>query len=101
MPEHTQTVYHNFYEITELQQYIMHMIDDWCHSEKTPIPQAIIIEGMDIVGSKEGTVVRALNGLIKLGYIRKAIVFTNVIMKNKNLKGGKGNNTYYVMLRRI
>lgn len=82
-----KTLYTNVYEITLLQQRIMHLIDDWVHVEKTPIPQKKILEGMVDQGDKNCTVVNALNGLLKLGYIRRAMIISN--------------KTYYVMLRRI
>ena len=84
MPE---TVYTNLYDITELQQKIMRYIDYWAHMEKTPIPQKRVIEEMASHEQKSFTVVNALNGLLRLGYIRRAVVISN--------------KTYYVQLRKV
>lgn len=65
----------------------MKYIDEWVHTEKTPIPQKAILVNMFSKGEKNCTVVNALNGLLKLGYIRRAVVISN--------------KSYYVMLRRI
>jgi hypothetical protein len=81
------TQYTNLYEITELQQKIMRFIDYWCHVEKTPVPQKTIISEMETHEQKSFTVVNALNGLLRLGYIRRATIISN--------------KTFYVMLRRI
>ena len=65
----------------------MRFIDYWCHVEKTAIPQSSIIEEMKVRNQKSFTVVNALNGLLKLGYIRRAETISN--------------KTYYVQLRKI
>lgn len=80
-----KTVYTNLYEITELQQRIMRYIDSWVHIQKTPIPRSEIIKGMK--DDKARTVENAINGLLDLGYIRRAVITSN--------------KTYYVMLRRL
>jgi hypothetical protein len=88
-------VYHNLYEITELQQKIMRYVDYWVHVEKTPVPQKCIIIEMETKGDKESTVCKALGGLLKSGYIRKAIT-------NGAGEDGIGSEkTKYVQLRRI
>jgi len=56
-------------------------------TEKTPIPQKEIIEEMKRRGRKVSTVVNALNGLLKLGYIRRGEIISN--------------KTFYVQLRKI
>lgn len=90
----TETVYHNLYEITDLQQKIMRYIDYWVHVEKTPIPQRIIILEMKPKNNLDA-VKNALTGLIRLGYIRRAIT-------NSEGESGIGaNKTKYVMLRRL
>ena len=91
------TQYTNLYDITLLQQDIMHLIDEWCHLEKTPIPQSKILNEMIEKGEKSGTVVNALNGLLKLGYIRRAV---GSYFNTKKLHSDN-NKTYYVMLRRL
>ena len=82
-----QTVYTNLYGITKLQQKIMRFIDYWVHVEKTPIPRKSIIDEMKTKNEKSSTVVNALNGLLRLGYIRRAVITSN--------------KTYYVQLRKI
>ena len=82
-----KTTYTNLYDITELQQKIMRFVDYWVHVEKTPIPQRKIIEEMAIRKEKSFTVVNALNGLLRAGYIRRGEIISN--------------KTYYVMLKRI
>ena len=81
------TAYTNLYEITELQQKIMRYIDYWVHVEKTPIPRKEVIEQMKKRKQKERTVEKALDVLLELGYLRRAV--------------GTSNKTFYVMLRRI
>ena len=82
-----KTIYSNLYETTELQQKIMRFIDYWVHVEKKPIAQRCIIDEMVAHGQNNRTVENALNGLLKLGYIRKAVIISN--------------KTYYTQLRRI
>ena len=79
--------YTNLYEITQLQQKIMRYIDYWAHTEKEAIPQKRILEEMKTKDEKDSTVVNALNGLLRLGYIRRAETISN--------------KTFYVMLRRL
>jgi hypothetical protein len=82
-----KTVYSNLYEITELQQKIMRFVDYWVHIEKKPIPQKTIIEEMVAHGQNNRTVEASLTSLLRLGYIRKAVIISN--------------KTYYTQLRRI
>jgi len=82
----------------------MKVIDKWCHKRKTPISRFEILIETQKQGYKSLAVVNALNGLIKLHYIRKAIVFDNKLMhpnKSKNNKRGEGLSVFYVQLRRI
>ncbi len=65
----------------------MRYIDYWVHVEKTPIPRKEVIEEMESKNEKSSTVVNALNGLIKLGYIRRGVETSN--------------KTFYVQLRRL
>ena len=84
-------LYTNFYTITELQQKIMRYIDYWAHTEKTPISQKKILEEMESKNMIRKTVIHALEGLLRQGYIRIAIS-----------SGEKGHATArYVQLRRI
>jgi len=90
-----KTVYTNLYAITELQQKIVRFIDYWAHTEKEPIPQKRIIDEMKTKNEKQDAVMYSLNGLLKLGYIRRAIT-------TGSGEDGKGaNKTKYVQLRRI
>lgn len=82
-----KTLYTNLYDITEIQQTIVKFISYWVSTEKTPIPQKEIIEEMKRRGRKVSTVVNALNGLLKLGYIRRGEIISN--------------KTFYVQLRKI
>ena len=87
--------YTNYYPITKIQQKIMRYIDYWAHTEITPISQKKILEEMKTKNENKRTVEYALNGLLKLGYIRRAIT-------NGTGEGGKGSEkTKYVQLRRI
>jgi predicted DNA-binding transcriptional regulator len=81
-------VYTNLYDITPLQQTIVKFILVWVNKEKVPIPQREIIKEMVILEKNKSTVIHALNGLLKLGYIRRAIV-------------KPANSTSYVLLRTI
>lgn len=69
-----KTVYTSLYDITEIQQKIVRYIDHWVHIEKTPIPQTEIVKEMQKTNESVRTVVHAITGLIKLGYIRKAVI---------------------------
>lgn len=81
------TAYTNLYDITELQQVIVRYIDYWVHAEKTPVPQKEIVKEMGNRGHKLSTVMASLNGLLRLGYIRRA--------------EPTSNSTRYVQLRKI
>ena len=81
-------VYTNLYEINLIQQAIIKSMLVWVRSEKVPIPQKKIIEIMIKEGSNKSTVIHNLNGLLKLGYIRRAVVKPS-------------NSTSYVLLRTL
>lgn len=83
----SRTTYTNLYNITPLQQKIMHYIDYWVHTEKVPIPQKKIIEEMKTKNEASSSVVWSLNSLLRLGYIRRTVATSN--------------KTHYIMLRRI
>ena len=69
----------------------MRYIDYWAHTQKIPIAQKKILEEMLSTNENRKTVIHALEGLLRQGYIRRAI--TN----------GEKNHatTSYVQLRRI
>jgi len=81
------TSYTNLYEITELQQKIVRFITYWVGTEKTPVPRKEVIQEMGRRKQNTATVINALNGLLRLGYIRRAEIISN--------------KTYYVQLRKI
>ena len=88
-------IFVNFYTITELQQKIMRYIDYWVHTEKTPISQKKILEEMESTDENRKTVIHALDGLLKEGYIRRAIT-------NGSGEDGIGaEKTKYVQLRSL
>ena len=89
------TSYTNLYEITELQQKIMRYVDYWVHVEKKPIPQAEIVKQMKDRKEKNFTVVKALDSLMRLGYLRRAIT------TGSGETGVGANKTKYVQLRRL
>lgn len=84
-------LYTNFYTITDLQQKIMRFIHERAHKEKTPISKQQVLDEMEKQDENRKGVSRALEGLIKQGYIRKAIT-----------SGGEGHSTVkYVQLRSL
>jgi len=59
--------------INELQIVIMNFISSWGKMERKPIPIHIIIEEITSNSVTETRVVRAVRGLVKKKYIRKAL----------------------------
>lgn len=72
-----RTSYTNLKEINELQENIMIFVDVWVHKEKTPVPLKEIIENMTQQGVKNFTTIKAINVLLKKGYIRRAFTISN------------------------
>ena len=89
------TVYTSLCPITTLQQKIVRYIDYWVHNEKTPISQKRIIEEMESTNENRKTVIHALDGLLKLGYIRRAIT------TGSGEDGIGAEKTKYVQLRSL
>lgn len=83
----SKTFYVSLAEVNELQTNIMAFVDLWVHEEKTPIPLKEIISKMEINGTKNFTTIKAINVLIKKGYIRRAYTISN--------------KTTFVQLRRV
>lgn len=83
-----KTAYTNLYEINRLQQVIIRYINYWASTETVPITRTQIIEEMKRKGKKKSTVINSLDGLLRLGYIRRAMVTPS-------------NSTSYVLLRTI
>lgn len=86
----TNTAYTSLYEITDLQQWIMRFVDYWANTVKTPIPQKEIVAEMKRRNKTYGGTISALRGLLKSGYIRKAVISTEPL-----------NTVRYVQLRSI
>ncbi len=73
----------------------MRYIDYWANTQKVPISQRKILEEMQSVNENRKTVIYSLNGLLKQGYIRRAI--TNGSGEN----GIGAEKTKYVKLRGV
>jgi len=84
-----ETQYIDLTGISQLQRTIMIFIDDWVHTENTPVPRSAIVAEMKKAKIKNFTVFNALNELLKKGYLRRAGYY------------GLKNKTYYVQLRRV
>jgi len=87
----TESIYTNLYPITDLQVKIIQFISAWARANRTPISQNAIIAEMS-KDNKDFTVVNALKSLLKMGYIRKAIMPSE---KTTLIK------TFYVLLRSL
>lgn len=72
-----KTDYVNFSDINDLQRRIMIVVNDWAHKEKTPIPLKEIMKSMDDQGVKDFTTIKAIQVLLKKGYIRRAVIISN------------------------
>ena len=83
----TKTTYDSLSEVNELQTNIMKFVNVWVHTKKTPIPLKEIIAEMMRQGTKNFTTVKAINALLKKGYIRRAVTISN--------------KTYFVQLRSL
>lgn len=82
-----RTEYYDLKEINKLQSEIMEFIQGWVHTEKTPVPLKNIISNMETAGIKNFTSIKALNVLVRKGYIRRAHMISN--------------KTFFVQLRRV
>ena len=71
------TVYTNLSEIDELQTNIMRFVGYWARTEKIPIPLREIIKAMENQSVNDFTTIKAINVLLKKGYIRRAVVISN------------------------
>lgn len=83
-----KTAYTNLYAINRTQQLIIKYIHYWASTENVPIPHRTVLEEMERKGKKKSTIVHNLNGLVRLGYIRRAITTP-------------ANQTKYVLLRTL
>lgn len=90
-----KTLFTSFYTTTELQRKIMRFVDYWVHTEKTPISQKAIVEELERRRENRKTILYAIDGLLKQGYLRKAISISSG-------NDGKGSEkTRYVQLRSL
>lgn len=85
------TEYTDLRVISGLQTSIMEFVDVWVKTEKTPVPRKEIVKMMKEIGSSQYAVKNALFGLLRQGYLRKAIMKPETPL----------NQTFYVQLRRI
>ena len=69
----------------------MEFVDIWVKTEKTPVPRKEIVKMMKEIGASKNTVKKALFGLLRQGYLRKAIMDADTPL----------NKTFYVQLRRV
>lgn len=81
------TKWNDFFGVTELQTKIMHFVQDWVRSQKTPVPHAEILTYMEKEGTTRSTTKSAVLSLVKNNYLRRAIITSN--------------KTYYVMLKTV
>lgn len=83
----SDTKWNRLFELTELQTEVMLFIQEWVHTENTPVPHSEVLKAMKKKGTKPPSTYNALQKLLKEHYIRKAIVISN--------------KTYYVLLRKV
>ena len=82
-----KTNYTSLNELNDTQTTIMTYISWWVNEKKTTVPLKEIIDNMIKEGIKKDTTVKALQVLLKKGYIRRAVVISN--------------KSYFVQLRSI
>ena len=70
-------IYVNLSDVNELQTKIMQYISLWVHTEKTTVPLKEVIKEMSKQGTKDFTTIKALQSLIKKGYIRRDVTISN------------------------
>lgn len=73
----------------------MRYIDYWVHTENTPISQKRILMEMESTNENRKTVIHALDGLLRQGYLRRAIT------TGSGEDGTDAEKTKYVQLRRV
>ena len=81
------TTYTSLSELNDTQTKIMRYVSYWVNEKKTTVPLKEIIDNMIQEGIKKDTTVKALQVLLKKGYIRRAVVISN--------------KSYFVQLRSI
>lgn len=75
------TQYTDLADINELQRKIMRFIINRAKIKKTPIPLKILIKEMEHQSVNDFTTIKAINVLLRKGYIRRGIVKPNKYMK--------------------
>lgn len=80
-------IYVDLEDLSVLQIDIMHFVQEWVKTNKTPVSQKDIVHNMEEKGIKNYTVANALGFLVKRGYIRRAYVVSN--------------KTFYVLIKKI
>lgn len=73
----TKNIYINFSEVGKLETAIMKCVDLWAHQERVPIPLTEIIRNMELEGIGKPTILKAVYGLVKKGYIRRSFTVSN------------------------
>ena len=81
--------YLDFESLTISQENVMKIVEDWVHTEKTPVPHSEILIRMKKKGEGEGTIKDAINSLLKKCYLRRAVTISS------------GHRSFYVQLRRV
>lgn len=61
--------------MSEFQERIMRYIDSWVRSQKQPISRQQVFQIMLGEGMDDDTITRALESLVRKGYIRKGKLF--------------------------
>jgi hypothetical protein len=74
-------------KVSALQVDIMLFVDVWVKRNNTPVPRQEIVNVMKKKGKTKDQIEHALNLLLRLGYVRKAVTISN--------------KTSYVQLRRV
>lgn len=83
----TKTTYLNVSEINDLQKKIMLYVQEWIREKKTPVPRQQIVLRMKQENIHGFTTINALDTLMRKGYIRRAVTFSN--------------KTLFVQIRRV
>ena len=73
----SKTTYTSISEVTGIETKIMGFVSIWVHKEKKATPLREIIKNMENDGVKSYTTIKALNSLVKKGYIRRGFEISN------------------------
>ena len=86
------TKYVSLRVVSDLQANIVEFVDVWVHEKKTPVPRNEIFKAMRSNNCADITVKKAIEGLLRQGYLRRAII---------GIDQRTSNRTFYVQLRRL